>query len=465
MWFIRGNVGNDPATYVQPLWIVANALSFLTVTWAANPVIATDQPINLFAGEAGDGEGANGYLVGTVGADYIVGGAGNNFIQGGEGDDPLEGAGQRDSLIGGTGNDTLNGGGGIDTMLGGSGNDTYIIDNADDVASENALEGTDLVQSSITYSLTSNVDSLTLTGAAAINGTGNELDNILTGNSAANTLTGGSGNDTLDGGLGADTLIGGVGDDIYVVDNAGDAITEGTTAGIDLVRSSVTHTLASNVENLTLTGSGAINGTGNSLDNVLTGNSGVNRLTGGLGNDTYFVSNTTDVVVESTGAGIDVVHSSVSYTISANVEQLVLTGTSAIDGTGNSSNNTITGNAGANTLNGAAGADTLVGGDGNDIYVVDAAGDVTIEAANAGTDLVQTSIAYTLGSNVENLTLTGSSKIDGTGNALSNVLQGNGGSNVLRGLGGDDTLNGGAGADTMIGGMGDDIWDVRTDAE
>ena len=130
------------------------------------------------------------------------------------------------------------------------------------------------------------VENLTLTGALAINGTGNDLANSLTGNAAINILTGGSGNDTLNGGAGADSLTGGLGNDTYTVDNAGDSITENLSEGTDKVNSSVTYTLSANVKNLTLTGTAAINGTGNVLANVIIGNTGTNQLGGGAGNDT-----------------------------------------------------------------------------------------------------------------------------------------------------------------------------------
>ncbi len=123
--------------------------------------------------------------------------------------------------------------------------------------------------------------------ATAINGTGNALDNILTGNSANNTLTGGAGNDTLDGGAGNDTLRGGAGNDTYVVERTADVVTENANEGMDTVRSSVTWTLGNNLENLTLLGTTAINGTGNALNNTLLGNAGANVLTGAAGDDIY----------------------------------------------------------------------------------------------------------------------------------------------------------------------------------
>lgn len=390
-------------------------------------------------------------LNGTANADSLNGGTGN---------DTLNGLAGNDSLNGGAGNDTLNGGAGNDTLKGGLGNDTYVVDSASDVVSENASEGNDLVQSSITYTLSSNLENLTLSGTTAINATGNALNNVLTGNSGVNIL---------DGGAGADTLIGGAGNDTYVVDNVGDVITENASEGTDLIQSSVTYTLAANVENLTLTGTTALNATGNALANALTGNSaanvldggaGADTLVGGTGGDTYVIDNTGDVVTEAASAGTDLVLSSITYTLGSNVENLTLTGTAAINGTGNTLNNTLTGNSAANTLNGGTGADTLKGGLGDDTYVIDSASDVVTENASEGTDLVQSSVTYTLASNVENLTLTGTTAINGTGNALDNALNGNSAINTLSGGAGNDRLDGGAGADKLLGGTGDDVYTV-----
>ena len=349
-------------------------------------------------------------------------------------------------LTGNAGDNILDGGAGADTMAGGMGNDTYIVDSVSDTVAEAFNEGSDLVQSSVTYTLAANLENLTLTGTAAINGMGNALDNILTGNTGINVLTGGAGNDT------------------YVV-GTGDSTVEVVGGGVDTVQSGVTWTLGTEVENLTLTGSGVINGTGNALNNVLTGNSaantlsggtGVDTMLGGLGNDTYVVDDTADVVTENLNEGTDLVQSSVSYTLAANVENLTLTGTTAINGTGNALANTLTGNSGNNTLDGGAGVDTMVGGVGNDIYYVDNLGDITTEAASAGTDTVISSINWTLATNLENLTLSGAANINATGNTVANVLTGNAGDNVL---------SGGAGADTMIGGLGNDTYvvDVATD--
>ncbi len=170
------------------------------------------------------------------------------------------------ALTGNAAANVLNGGAGADTMSGGLGDDIYVVDNAADVVTEAASAGTDRIDSSVTTTLGANVENLTLTGTAAINGTGNTLNNIITGNSGANVLNGGAGNDTLNGGAGIDTMIGGTGNDIFVVDNVGDVTTELVGEGTDTVQSSITWTLASEVENLTLTGTTAINGTGNTLE-------------------------------------------------------------------------------------------------------------------------------------------------------------------------------------------------------
>jgi Ca2+-binding RTX toxin-like protein len=140
------------------------------------------------------------------------------------------------------------------------------------------------VYSSVTYTLPTYVDHLTLTGSAAIDATGNNLANTLVGNSASNTLTGNDGDDTLDGGGGADIMIGGSGHDTYYVDHTGDQIIE-QAGNTEQVYSSVSYTLPSNVDHITLTGSAAINATGNGITNVLVGNSGNNVLDGGGGSD------------------------------------------------------------------------------------------------------------------------------------------------------------------------------------
>ena len=211
------------------------------------------------------------------------------------------------------------------------------------------------------------------TNPETINGTvlrdrisGNGGNDVLNGLGSDDELFGAEGNDKLDGGIGADTLAGGIGNDTYVVDNAGDVVVEDAGGDTDRVYSSITYDLGlgSNVENLTLTGTAAINGTGNELNNTIVGNSASNILTGGAGHDTYVVDNAGDVVVEDAGGGTDRVNSSITYDLGlgSNVENLTLTGSASIDGTGNELNNTIIGNSASNTLSGGSGSDTINGG-------------------------------------------------------------------------------------------------------
>src|SRR5918992_1499023 len=153
-------------------------------------------------------------IFGTAANQILNGTQTNDRIYGFAGDDRLQGRRGNDQLYGGAGHDLLDGGAGSDIMFGGSGNDTYQVDDAGDIVSEETVAsvddgGIDTVQSSITFSLGRFLENLTLTGAAAVDGTGNELANRITGNAAANTLSGGRGNDTLSGGAGNDRLVGG----------------------------------------------------------------------------------------------------------------------------------------------------------------------------------------------------------------------------------------------------------------
>ncbi len=197
--------------------------------------------------------------------------------------------------------------------------------------------------------------------------------------------------------------------------------------------------------------------TGNAAANVLNGLGGADRLAGGRGNDTYILTTAGDTVVEAAGAGIDTVRAGYGYALGANVENLVLTGSGAINGVGNALANRIIGNAAANVLNGLGGADRLLGGRGNDTYVLATAGDTVVEAAGAGIDTVRAGYGYALGANLENLVLTGSGAINGVGNVLANRITGNAAANTLKGAAGNDVLLGGNGNDVLIGGAGRDI--------
>lgn len=191
-------------------------------------------------------------------------------------------------------------------------------------------------------------------------------------------------------------------------------------------------------------------------NDTLDGGLGADTMIGGKGDDTFLIGSSDDIVIEKNNSGLDTVVSTVSLILSANVEHLVLAGDAAIDGTGNGLANVLTGNDGDNVLKGGGGADTMQGGQGADIYVVNGVGDVVFENVDEGVDLVKSSVSYVLGDNLENLSLAGTLSIDGTGNALNNVLQGNGASNILLGMVGDDWIAGGNGDDLLIGGEGGD---------
>ncbi|NOT14397.1 MAG: hypothetical protein HOP21_02230 [Methylotenera sp.] len=436
---------------------------------------------------------------GLAGNDTASGGAGNDVLNGGTGNDILNGEADNDSLEGGAGNDTLDGGAGLDTMLGGTGNDVYVVDDAGDLISETAgtTGGVDTIQSNITYSLVdtddtgtlgANVENLTLTGSNHINATGNTLKNRITGN---------DGNNSLDGGAGIDTLAGGLGNDTYTVDlrtalvgtvmtgMLQDSVTEALDAGTDTIvlRGSSTNTVASNItlglniENLdaNATFTSKLNLTGNILNNTLTGNSannvlngglGIDNMIGGAGNDVYIIDDANDIMQEGFNAGIDtakIITTTIvgnAYVLANNVDNAVLAGTATFNLVGNSIDNKLTGNGAANTLDGGAGNDTLTGGAGNDTYVINSTLDVIVETAlaGAGIDSVQANFSgYTLGANLEKLTLTGSATV-GIGNALNNVITGNANSNQLSGMAGNDTLDGGVGNDAMTGGTGNDTY-------
>ncbi len=288
----------------------------VTITGAvASGDFTFDGSTSTLPGGGGGGGGATAgadTLAGTTGADTIDGLAGADRISGDAGDDRLTGSDGNDTLLGGTGNDVMTGSLGADSMAGSSGNDSYGVDATTDRVSEGSGQGADTVQSSITYTLGSYVEHLTLlAGAGNINGTGNSSGNIMAGNEGNNSLASGSGNDSLTGGAGADslnggsgndTMIGGAGNDYYYVGSAGDIVTENSGEGTDSVQVGITYTLGANLENLILGGSSGIGGTGNSANNLLTGNAAANSLLGSSGNDTLRGAGGNDVLNGGTGS-------------------------------------------------------------------------------------------------------------------------------------------------------------------
>jgi Ca2+-binding RTX toxin-like protein len=453
-----------------------------------NDFLTGDNNNNILVGGGGDdllqGAGGDDVLEGGPGGDTFDGGAGNDTVTyakspaavtvnlgfglGAGGDAQLDifvtnsvenlvGSAQGDQLTGDVNSNILNGGPGADTLTGGDGNDSYFVDNAGDLVTENANEGTDTVLASINYTLPANVENLLLTGSADVQGFGNGL---------ANTLTGNGGSNLLDGGSSADTMAGGAGNDVYFVDNSGDAVFENVNQGNDTVFASVSYTLSSEVENLVLQGSADLQGYGNVSNNVVYGNSGNNLLNGeagidlmvgSAGNDTYFVDDTSDSCFEAPGQGDDTVMATCNYGIAADVENLILQGTGDFQAYGNNQANVIYGNSGNNLLNGAGGSDLMVGGAGNDVYYVDDPSDSCFEIANEGSDATFAFCNYGLAAEVETLVMQGGADLQGYGNNQANTLYGNSGNNLLNGAGGVDTMVGGAANDSYFV---DDVADV-----
>ncbi len=493
--------------------------------------------------------------IGGLGADTIHGNSHANRLQGSEGADTLTGLGGADVFVAtvGGGADTI-----TDFVVGTDkidvsafGGYQSIVQNGADtlitVASGVTIRLTGVTASTVTaasfitssnpppfgYNLINGTASgETLNGTAAsdqIYGLGG--DDTLNGGDSADWLEGGADNDTLNGdagddhldggagadilngGVGADEMIGGAGDDAYVIDNAGDTVTEGADAGADSVSTSLAgYTLAANVENLTGTVGTGQTLTGNSLDNTITGGAGTDTLnggegndtliggggadamTGGAGNDTYLVDNAGDTAVEGAGAGTDTVQTSLAgYTLAANVENLTGTVGTGQTLTGNSLANTIVAGAGADTIDGGAGNDTLTGNGGADIFVIGSGGGTdtitdfvvgsdridlsafgnyisigqsgadTVIALTAAINLILKNVQASTITNASFIGLAGPNVINGT--ASGETLNGTSGVDQINGLGGNDILNGLGGADTLDGGEGDDTLDGGTGAD
>lgn len=350
-------------------------------------------------GASGSNEGTSGnddlfgsigidILYGYAGNDTLVGNAGNDRLLGGLGDDRLFGGSGDDQLDGSSGNDYLDGGSGNDTMSGGPGNDTYVVDSAQDVVLEvisGGAGGKDTIVTSVSLTAPANVENLIAEAGAFVDLTGNSLDNGLSGNERANQLRGGAGRDVLFGFGGNDLLDGGT---------------------------------------------------------------DIDRLVGGSGDDIYYVDTRFDEVVELSGEGYDTVYAAGSYTLSANVEKLILSEGGDWTAGGNSLDNWIVGNSGNNILSGGLGKDTLEGGLGDDIYVLSDNLDTIIDTG--GVDTIRSSLDILLPGFIENAELVGISDASITGNGSGNRLVGNAGNNILDGMAGVDTLTGGNGSDQFI---------------
>ncbi|HEX7382796.1 MAG TPA: calcium-binding protein [Burkholderiaceae bacterium] len=379
----------------------------------------------------------------TDASDLLVGSATNDTIAGLSGDDVAIAADGDDDLHGDAGNDTLYGGGGSDTLSGGLGNDLLVGGGGADVYRYSRGFGWDAIDdwpSSSSGGDDGAVDTVEFDAAIA------PSDIVVYRR------------DEAGGALGTALVCSTTGDSLdlmhtYSWDEAGAVERVRFADGTQWDRAALWARLAGSIG-----GNGSDTLFGTNAGEILDGRGGADVMTGLAGDDTYRVDAVADQVVEAAGGGNDTVVSSVDWALPAEVERLVLDGSNPLRGTGNALANVLTGNAAANRLDGGAGADTMNGGAGDDLYVVDNAADLLVEQPGEGIDAVESGIGFTLGAQLENLRLTGSAKVNGTGNALDNVLLGNAATNSLAGAGGNDWLDGGAGADAMTGGAGDDIY-------
>lgn len=364
----------------------------------------------------GGGRGDDSLYAGADDDTLYGGPSGNDYLNGNKGNDQVFGESGNDTLDGNEGDDTLDGGNGIDFLSGGTGNDLYIYSSKDTIV-EDFNQGSDRVESAVTYSLNENIENLILTGGNPISGTGNALDNLLIGNTAPNSLFGYGGSDTLIGTRGLDSLYGGTGNDTYILDSVTvfledfngdgtlireykdpDFISENLDEGIDSVESAIfNYQLADNLENLILTGSNNNDGGGNNLNNTVTGNPGNNRLSGAEGDDLIIG-----------GAGND------------NISDIYFKNFRGAVTYNQGGDDTVYGGIGNDTLSGIDGNDYLSGDDGDDYLY----GDVDIE---------DTGFTYTFGSKPGSDTLIGGKSNDN--------LYGNDNSDTLTGAQGADNFH------------------------
>jgi Ca2+-binding RTX toxin-like protein len=449
---------------------------------------------------SGTGNAEDNLLGGGDGGAKLDGGAGNDYVIGGYGNDSLQGGAGDDMIYALYGKDTVDGGTGID-LLGVLGDRGYY-----------SVERLNNADTKIRFA---NGDSIVVRNVEFFNFNGNykTLDQLLmySVGPGSDTIFGGTEDNFMNGGAGDDLMYGGAGDDFYILSSLGDVVAEGAGYGIDGVRlefsSAATYTLADSVEYAIVSTDNtlAINVIGNELDNYLWGNGGANNLSGGIGNDTlnggagndtlvggvgddqYIVGESGDIIKENANEGFETVFvAAASYTLSANLEDMVFNGSGAFSGTGNDGNNRLfSGSASSAKLDGGAGNDLLVGNGGND-SMLGGVGDDSIEASG-GNDTIDggagNDVFYGLGAranyavsraNATDVVLTGR---DGTVHTVRGVetfyfggekltlaqLQANtfGAANdSVAGTSGDDMLDGGPGADTLAGGAGDDIYVV-----
>jgi serralysin len=427
----NGGSGNDILTGNQANNVLNGNAGNDTVDGGAG-----DDLINLGAGNdyVNSVSAGNDTFYGGSGEDYIYGYTGNEYYYGEDGNDNLLGSSGNDFLDGGTGTDTLIGNAGNDTVSGGDGDDLIYLDDGNDYVNTEA-SGND-----------------TFYGGAG--------DDFIFGASGNEYYYGEDGNDTLRGWFGDDNLDGGTGNDIV----------EGGVDNDTLIGGAGTDTLSggSGNDNIRSDGDG---GTyfGDGEDDVMYSGLGGETMDGGTGIDLIdhtaydgaYSFNMTTGLTNFTSE----IYSNFEKTIMGDGDDTVIGNVSnnVIDGgvgndslSGGSGSDTLIGSTGNDVLNGNSGIDSMSGGIGDDNYYVDNTGDIVVEGLNQGIDTVRATINYTLGSNLENLTLISTTNINGIGNSLNNIITGNIGNNSLNGGAGNDTLNGGAGNDTLNGNNGVD---------
>ncbi|HYC98332.1 calcium-binding protein [Brevundimonas sp.] len=389
----------------------------------------------------------------------------------------FEGTSGPDLINGSAGDDNIYGRGGDDVLNGLAGNDRFYwyetLSSDDGLDTVNGGDGVDTVRLQWLTSFTNHTVSLSAVGTTAVVelGSGGIGDPRYAVNYSQNVEN----LDLMFGPPGEFTSVA-----LFLDDMTGTAMTGRITIdarGLGSLNLMTAETLNALTVYGTATGDNFTGGAGNDQlfgyagNDVLDGGrDGADTLIGGLGDDTYVLTDFRDSFVELPGQGVDsLIVGLRSWTLAAHLENLTvgLSGNSqGFNGIGNAADNRISGGGGADYLIGLGGddrlsgnfglANTLQGGVGNDTYVVAVAGDTIIEYAGEGTDTVETFLtSYTLKAHLENLTFASSSG-SGYGNAVANRMQGATGADTLYGLDGDDVLLGGAGNDRLVGGNGVD---------
>ena len=347
-----------------------------------------------------------------------------------------------DTLVATTGQDTLTAGNGLVTMTGGTGNDTFVVNNSNDVITDATTNKNNAILASASFVLPANIETLTLTGSADISATGNA-------DGRTDTLNAAYGNDTLVAGSDVAVMNGGPGATTFVVNNIGDVVQNADATQTNALQSSVTYTLPTNVNLLTLTGTGAITGTGNASADTLESNAGASTLVSGAGNDLLILNSATARATNAFTTNSDTLQSAFNATLAGNINMLVLTGAAALTGKANAGNDTLISNSGA---------DTLTGGAGNDVFIVNNAADVVNGASTGGNNTIIAGVNVTLPTNVNTLLLTGTADLQATGNSAADRIVANDGNDTL-------TAVSTAAATTLVGGIGNDVFVVNNTAD